>query len=227
MEELDLRELLQIVIKRWWIIVAAALVCVLSVTFVTFFILVPVYQANTTLYVGKNVEGNAEIAYNDLLIGDRLISDYREFIRSRLVTGQVIKELGLSDMSTAGLASKVSVNSKQNTRIIEITVEDENPELARDIANKTADVFKTQVVTKILDVKNVQIIDVAETPGGPVKPNKQMNVAIALVLGLILGFGIIFLMEYFDKTIKTPDDVKKHLDLPVLGTIPIFPDNWH
>ncbi len=225
MEEINIRELFQMILRRWWIIAAAFLAAVVFSAVLSFFILDPLYQSNTTIYIGKNDENNtnAAIAYNDILLNDRLVKDYRELIMSRRITERVITELGLKDMTPATLAPKISVNSKQDTRFIAISVEDENPELARTIADKIAEVFQQQVV-EIMKVENVQIIDSAELPKSPMKPNKKMNLAIGGVLGIMLGLGVIFLVEYLDNTIKTPEDIKKYLDLPVIGTIPVFPE---
>jgi capsular polysaccharide biosynthesis protein len=71
---------------------------------------------------------------------------------------------------------------------------------------------------------NVKVVDKAKVPSSPVKPRPLMNIAIAGVLGIMVGLGIIFLIEYLDNTIKTPDDVQKYLGLPVLGSIPNFED---
>ena len=223
MEEINIRELFQIVLKRWWIIVAAFLVAVAVSAIYSFFMLDPVYQSNTTIYIGKNEENSdTAISYNEIILNDRLVKDYRELIISRRVTEMVIKDLGLANMTSANLASRISVNSKQDTRFIAISVEDGNPELSKTIANKIAEVFKQQVV-EIMEVENVQIIDPAILPESPVKPNGKLNLVIAGMMGIMLGMGVIFLIKYLDNTIKTPEDVKKHLDLPVIGIIPVFP----
>ena len=70
----------------------------------------------------------------------------------------------------------------------------------------------------------MQLIDAAELPKSPVKPNKRLNLAVAGVLGIMLGLGVVFLIEYLDNTVKTPEDIKKYVDLPVIGTIPVFPE---
>ena len=57
-------------------------------------------------------------------------------------------------------------------------------------------------------------------PTAPIKPNKVMNIAIAGVLGVMIGLFVIFLLEYLDNKIKTPQDIEKHLGLPLLGVIP-------
>ena len=92
-----------------------------------------------------------------------------------------------------------------------------------EIANEVAEVFCQDVVDK-LQVKNVQIIDTAILPENSEKPNIKMNIAISFILGLMCSLAIIFIMEYFDNTIKISSDIEKHLGLPVLGTIPVFPE---
>jgi capsular polysaccharide biosynthesis protein len=77
-----------------------------------------------------------------------------------------------------------------------------------------------------MGIDNVQIIDTARVSYTPVRPNLATNIAIAVVLGMMLGVGIIFLIEFLDNTIKTAEDVQKYLDLPVLGVIPGFDNNF-
>lgn len=225
MEEIDLKDIFGMLIKRWYIILISVLICTAAAALISLFILKPVYQSNTTLYIGKNLDGGkTDLAYNDVLLGSQLVKDYREVVKSRLVANEVMQELKLEDMTIEDFTAKLSVDLKNDTRVIQISATDNNPETAKNIANKVAEVFMVKVVD-IMQVENVKVIDTAEVPDKPIKPNKKMNVAIGFILGLMVGFGIVFIIEYFDNTIKTADDIKKYLDLPVIGTIPVFPEN--
>ena len=107
-----------------------------------------------------------------------------------------------------------------NTEIIRITAEDTVPR-GRGYRQLLANVF-IKKVNKLLKMENVQIIDVARTPGSPVRPRVLMNIAIAGMLGLMTGLGLVLLVEYLDNTIKTPEDVLKYTQLSVIGSIPDF-----
>jgi capsular polysaccharide biosynthesis protein len=220
-ETIDLREYLYILKKRLWIIVLITFITTAASGVISFFVLEPVYQANTTLYVGKNISMDGNIGYQDVLLSGQLVKDYRELAKSRLVSNMVINELGLRDTTTIEIASMLGVNLRSDTRIIEITAQHMNPVFARDVANKVADVFKRKSV-ELIEVDNVQVIDIAETPTDPIKPNKMMNVAIGFILGMMIGLGLVFLIEYLDNTLKTANDVEKYLGLAVIGTIPHF-----
>lgn len=217
-DTIDIRELFLIIKKRLWLILLITLITTFIAVIFSFYILQPVYQANTTLYVGKNINVEGSMGYQDVLMSGQLVKDYRELAKSRLVSNLVISELGLKDIDTKVITDMLGVNLKSETRIIEITAQHTDPELAKQVANKVADVFKRKSV-ELIEVDNVQVIDVAETPVNPIKPNKTMNVAIGFVLGLMLGLGIVFMIEYLDNTIKTANDVEKYLGLPVIGTI--------
>src|SRR6185436_12337344 len=66
----------------------------------------------------------------------------------------------------------------------------------------------------------VEIIDQAEAVHRPVKPNKPVNIAIGIIVGLAIGIGLAFFIEYLDTSVKTIDDVERALQAPVLGVIP-------
>ena len=124
-------------------------------------------------------------------------------------------------MTVAGLNSQISVNSVKNTEILEIQVNNQNPELAATIANTVAQEFSKAVI-EIKKVDSVSIVDKAVTPTSPIKPNKKLNVLIAFVVGLMASVGLVFLMEYLDNTVKTTNDVETLLGIPVLGLIPNY-----
>jgi len=71
-----------------------------------------------------------------------------------------------------------------------------------------------------IKTSNIKVIDEAEVPGGPIDSGKKKTLVMALMLGLFLGFGLIFLVDYLDRTIKTPEEVRTMLGIPGLGIIP-------
>ncbi len=221
MDALELKDLLLIIKKRLWLIVVITLATSALSAILSFFLMNPVYQSDTSLYIGRSMDNQSSIGYNDLMLNTQLVNDYRELVKSRMVTSIVLEKLSLKDMTLEQLSEKLNVESKQNTRLIVISAQDEDPVLARDLANTVAEIFMEKVAD-IMMVENIQIIDTAELPEAPVKPNKLMNIAIATLLGFMLSTGVVFLVEYMDDTIKTPDDVQKYLGLSVVGTIPVF-----
>lgn len=225
MEEIELRELFFMIWKRLWIIVTITIISVATTGVISYFVLEPEYETFTTLMLSKpssSTGTNETIQYNDVLLNQKLVSTYGELAKSRIVSNEVIRNLGL-DLTPEQLRNKVNVSLVKDTEIIKIVVNDSNPELATKIANEIAQVFEKSVV-KIMKIENVQVIDKAEVPINPVKPRPMMNMAIAGVLGIMISVLLVFLLEYMDNTIKTPSDVERYLDLPVIGTIPMNPE---
>ena len=124
-------------------------------------------------------------------------------------------------VTTEHLKEKIDVRQVADTEIIAISVRDESPEHAAFLANGVARVFMSHV-TQIMRTDNVSIIDPAAVPASPVSPRKLLNVAVAAVLSLMVGFFLVFSLEYLDNTIKTPVDVERYLEMPLLGTIPVY-----
>ena len=218
-ETIDLREYFGIVKKRFWIIALIMVVSALVSAGISFFVLQPVYQTNTTLIV--NTDKNEEIQridVNDFTFTQKLAVTYGEIIKSRTVLEAVIDNLKL-DTTYEQLSEQITVSPVKDTQIISISVQDTNPNKARDIANQITKVFPKEA-KRIIKANSVEVIDKAIRTQNPIKPNKVMNVAIAAVLGVMIGLFVVFLIEYLDNKIKTPQDIEKHLGLPILGVIP-------
>lgn len=71
-----------------------------------------------------------------------------------------------------------------------------------------------------LETSNVQVVDRAMPPLKPSSPKKILNILLSMVTGLFMGTGLAFFIEYFDNTVKDPDEIRKLFDLPTLGLIP-------
>lgn len=82
--------------------------------------------------------------------------------------------------------------------------------------------LKETGVTGGLETNNVSVIEEAVTPRVPIRPRRAVNLLIAVMVGLVIGVGTALTIEYFDTTVKTPDDVERHLGLPVIGIVPQF-----
>lgn len=218
--ELDLRELLYVLVRRIRLLVILPLVAGTAAWLFSSYMVAPVYQASTTLWVIQ--EGGAgQISYNDLLLNRNLTKTYAEMARSRTVLQSVIDDLHLAGVVVEDLQDRVSASAVKDTEIIRLSVKDTDPVRAAQMANAVAASFQEQI-RSFMKVENVAVVDTAVPPTEPVSPRPLLNTAIALVLGLMAAVGIAFLQEYMDTSLKTPDDVQRYLGLPVLATIPAF-----
>lgn len=218
-EVIDLREYLSIIKKKWFIMAILCVVCVAASTVYSFFIAKPVYQAETTLIVKtEKTEGTNTVTSDQIKTTQQLAVTYGEIIKSRKVLDDVIKNLDL-DESYGQLSGKISVSTVSDTQIIKVSVQDTNKSNAAKIANEIPKVFAKEAI-RIADANGVEVIDKAQTPVNPVSPNKNMNILIAGVLGVMIGLFIIFIIEFLNTKIKTPQDIEKELGLPLLGVIP-------
>ena len=221
-ETIDLREYFFILKKKMWIIVLSAVICGVISGLVSFYVLKPVYEANTTLIVNKEVENETTqmTTSDDLNFVQKLALTYGEIIKSRSVITSTIDKLNL-DMTYEDLSEAVSITNVENTQIIKISVKNENPRVAATICNTIPEIFSTEV-QRVVKASGTEVIDKAAVPEEPIKPNKTMNILIATVLGAMVSVFVIFLKEALNTKIKEPKDIEEKLGLPVFGVVPKF-----
>jgi len=78
------------------------------------------------------------VTYNELLKNQQLVKDYRELIKSKLIVKTALEELEITDMSPERLAANITVDSKNDTRILEVKVRDTSPKEACNFQTRFA-----------------------------------------------------------------------------------------
>ena len=216
MEEIDLKELLNYFVSKIFLMLSIVFVVLIIGFSYDAFIKVPKYKSYTTVLLTTE---NNTITSNDIILNKNLIDTYTEIIKSRKVVGKVIDNLSLEyDIET--LQKNIAVANVNDTEIIKITVADEDSNLAKNIANETAKVFNAEVI-KLYNIQNIGIIDYAEASQKPYNINLIKSIAIYLMIGIILSLAVVFVMFYFDTTIKSVEEIESKIGLPALGIVPI------
>ena len=218
-ETISLKELLETLKKRLVMIILITMTAGLVSGIISYFVITPIYQASTQILVNQAKSEQSVYSPSEVQTNLQLINTYNVIIKSPAILDKVAADLKL-DMTAAQLNGKITVGSEKDSQVVNISVQDSDPNMAAKIANKIAEVFQTEIV-KIMSVDNVSILAKAtvEENQSPIKPQPVMNVAIAIVVGLMAAVGLAFLLEYFDSTIKNEQDIEKILDLPILGVI--------
>lgn len=218
-ETISLQELFKIVKKRLVLIISMLVLAVTITGVFSYYFLTPIYQASTQILINQKEYIQNKTSSQDIETNLRLINTYNEIITSPIILSKVIDKLSLN-LTPELLKTKINVHSQQNSQVVYIRVEDPELQKAIDIANMTAEVFQVEIKT-LMNVDNVNILSLAvDTKNiSPVKPNPIFNMSIAAVIGLMLGVGITFLLEYLDTTIKNEQDIEELLGLPILGVI--------
>jgi len=219
-ETISLREIFEVLKKRILMILSITLGAAIVAAVVSYFLLTPTYESSSQFIVNQKQEDPAT-QYNagDIQTNVQLINTYNIIIKSPAILDEVVEDLKLP-YTSGQLGNKINVTSADNSQVVTVTVTDEDPAVAVNIANATVEIFQKNI-PEIMNVDNVSILtkaEVAEDPT-PVAPNPILNIAIAIVLGIMVGVGLAFLLEYLDNTVTTEEDVEKKLGLPVIGVI--------
>lgn len=225
MEELDLKELISIFMKRKVLIILVVIIFALLGAIYTLKFITPTYQSTTSLVLVQtgteksNLQDvdTSSITTSDVTLNSKLVDNYKSIATSKTTASQVIKNLNL-DMSIEALQKITSVTTKTDTEILIITVEYTEPEMACKITRELANVFVDKV-NEIYKLDNLNILDEAEVDYTPSNIHLAKNIIIFAFVGGILVSGYILLINMLDTTVKTDIDIEKALNVPVLASI--------
>ena len=213
---IDLMELLYACRRWWWSILLCMVVLGAVLGVYCKFLMPSAYQADASLYITSN---NSIVSFSDLQLSSALTQDYENIIKSRHVLVEVIDNLGLKvDYET--LYDMVEVSNPEDSHIIQIRVTCEVADDAVTIANEVLHVGVEEIY-KVIGSSEPSILDESEAQYvEDVKPSTLKYVAIGALLGAVLSCGVIAIRVIMDSSLKTEEDVKRYLGLPVLAVIP-------
>jgi capsular polysaccharide biosynthesis protein len=218
--EINLMELLQILLKRKWTIIIITLISVIIATMMSIFFTKPVYESRASVIIAK--EGATflyedKYTYNDIIMYQNLVKTYSEIAKSNSVLKKT--QEGIKAYSTKGISNLITVIPKANTQILDMKVKGDNPIIVANIAKELVKNFIIEA-KRVLPAGNIEVLDEPEIPSGPISSNRNRKIAIAFFLGLMVSVGVSFLLEYTDQAVRTEEDIKRCLDIPILSSIP-------
>lgn len=214
--EIDLLEVLFQLRRKIWIILLVAIAGALLVGTFTKFGITPEYSSTSKLYILSKSTSLTSLA--DIQIGTSLTKDYVELIQSRPVIDKVIENLNLN-RTYEEVLNQVDITNKSDTRILVITATDQDPELAKDLADELAHVSKTQIA-EIMRIDEPSIVELGYITGEPVNVHLLKNTALGGFAGAFVAIAIILVIYLLDDSVKTQEDVEKYLGINTLAAIP-------
>lgn len=214
--EIDLREIFYALKAKILLILMVALIGACVAAAYTQFLMTPIYSSTSSMLVLSKETTLTSLA--DLQLGASLTSDYTVLIKSTPVLEQVIENLNL-DMTTEQLRNTVTINNPADTRILEITVNNADSSLAKDIVDEIANVSSSYIGDK-MEVIPPKIIEVGKIATVRTSPSVKKNTALGFLLGFVACAAVVVIFAVMDDTIKTEEDIEKYLGVSVLAKVP-------
>ena len=228
--EINLADVFQILLSKWYVILAVGLAAALAVGLVTHFFIKKKYTAYTSMYIYTNAEQNqtGSISSSELAAADNLIKTYQSIVKSNRILSLIEKQFNAEHSEYAGqnitasvISKSTSVSVPTGTKLIRVDVQTGDPVLSADIANTFAKYAPDEIVN-ITKAGGVEIVDYAVVPGSHSSPNLTRNLVIGFAAGVVVAAAFFLLRAFLDTTIYTSEEVAKVTQCPVIGTIPMI-----
>ena len=221
--EIDLLEIFNVLKSKFLILLTAGLLVGCLCGLFTKFVMTPVYTSTSSILVLSKETTLTSLA--DIQLGTSLTSDYTVLIKCTPVLEQVIKNLDL-DLDSDALRKSISIENPSDSRILEISVQNADPEQAKKIVDEIANVASNYIGDK-MEVIPPKIIEIGKIPTVQSSPSMKKNVVMGFILGVVAAAAIVVVTTIMDDTLKSEDDIAKYLGISVLAVVPDRKDYVH
>ncbi|MDD2375999.1 MAG: Wzz/FepE/Etk N-terminal domain-containing protein [Clostridia bacterium] len=226
MRELTIIDLFNILMDNIKIIITSVIIGIILSILYTTLLLTPMYESSTKIILVKPTTDTTTVGQtvttgltaNDVALNQKLVSTYSEIIKSKKVLNEVIDNLNL-DITAESISRNITISPVKDSEVMNITVLNEDPNEASDIANEIITSFAKQV-KEIYKIENVNQVDKAEPSLLPNNVSLLKNIMLFSLIAFILSYGLLFILEYFKTTIKSPEDIEDTLGLTILAILP-------
>lgn len=222
---MDIHRLFSALRRRIWILILMAVLGAGAASaFVYFFPVVLNYQADSSVYIMNVVkeQNGKSISTEGLFYNRSLVQNYGELIKSQRVTDEALHNLQNQGivLTEKQLNKAVVMTIKTDSDIMTVSTTWSDPQIAAIISNAISSAF-VNTLNELTNSNSVGILDQARPPAIPLNTSTApLRVLIGLLAGLLIGFGVVYIQELLDTTIRTIEEIEKDLNIKVIGIIP-------
>ncbi|MBQ7128991.1 MAG: hypothetical protein IJO19_03275 [Clostridia bacterium] len=219
--EINIFELVHLLIRKLWVLILSAIVCAGLAFCYSFFSLTPLYTSTSTLYINNSQVSGYEnkISSSDISAAESLVNNVVAIIKSRSVAHLVYLDIDRK-YSEKQLSNIVSASVVNNTVIVQIDVECEDPTDAQKINASFVKNSKTQI-EKIIEKSGVETVDEPSLPSSQSYPDNKTFIILGLLAGLVISSVAVVIIDILDTKIDSEQDFAETFpDIPIIGIIP-------
>lgn len=213
---IDIKELLFTALKKWYLLFIILAVFIIGSLVYSYLFVTPLYDSTGKIYIMR--KDSETVSTGDLSVSSYLTSDYENLIADRAVLDEVSQLLD-NEYTFSQLKRVLTIENPEDTRFIEITARTDSAEDSKKIVDAVCKVSQEKIID-LLGIDRVTIVRNGNIPKTAAVPNVTRNLLSSFVLGILLFIAVILMIYFFNDKITNPTDVKKYLEISVLGDIP-------
>ena len=199
--------------------ILAAVLCVTGVYLYAHFVRQPLYRSTASLYIlRREREDDYANSNSDFSLALNVVNDCNYMLKSHAVLDEVLDELKL-DMEYKKLAQIISTLNPDGTRVLEVSVVTDSPELSKKIVDSLCKIGARKI-SAAMGFEQVNVYEygtLAESPSNGIGLRKYALIGVCAALAVYIAYLLAFIL---DDKIRTEEDVNKYLKISVLGDIP-------
>ncbi len=222
--EIDIMQILMMLLSKIWILIVSGIAVAIIAFSITELAITPLYQSSIKLYI-INRQNGSTTTLSDIQSSTQLVQDYKVLVTSLPVVEQVIRNLDL-DMEADDLVSKIKCEIESDSRVLQVTVTDPDPERAKEIVDAVADISAKQI-TSVMQIEGVNVIEYGRVATSPSSPNVKKNTVLGAAVGVVLAIAVLVVKFLLDDTIKSSEDVERYLGITNLSLIPLTEEEYN
>jgi len=223
MQELDIRIALAVLMKKIKWVLLITLAGAVALGAYTKFLVADTYRSSCTMYVINltKVEDDQSITSGNLATSRALIEDYIVILKNGKVIDEVAAHLRQQGyvMTNRAILQTLSMEAVDESAMLEVSATTTNPQLSKAICDAMYEVAPDMIKEVMQGMGMVSQMDAAKT-GGKVGPNVMRNVILGGLFAFVLSYGAFLVLHLMDKTIHDERELKRRLDVTVLGSVP-------
>src|SRR5581483_3392270 len=206
----------RLLLKRWLWLIVLGIVVGGCATYIVTKLMPPVYQASTTIILSVT---SSQSPYEDATASLEVLPTYAQLITAPKILQPVADR---HDFTLKQLSNMISVKPQSNTQIIEVDVENSDPQLAAELANEVVQSFAQFSSIQLGNAAQIQLLPAIVSPD-PVHPRPSLDALLGALAGLSLALALIVVFEWTGDRLISPEEIDGLLKTDTLAIIPEIP----